>query len=123
MTTIEKPQTMSCLNTFSRWSSGEFATTRAPEVENGDESTTEDEMARAMIIPTSPTLPVRRNGTAKGMSAPRMPVVDTNADTTAPMKQMMSAAKRGAAIAATGSHDQSIVHSRSIDSTQVTRPQ
>jgi hypothetical protein len=35
MTTIEKPHTMSCLKTLSRCSSGEFATTRAPEVENG----------------------------------------------------------------------------------------
>lgn len=65
-------------------------------MENGEESTTEDEIARAMISPISPTLPVSRNGTAKGMSAPRMPVVDANAETTAPMKQMISAAKSGA---------------------------
>src|SRR5699024_12275954 len=80
MTTIEKPQTMSCLNTLSRWSSGEFATTRAPEVENGEESTTEDEMDRAMIIPIYTTLPVSRSGTATGLSAPRKPVVEVSAE-------------------------------------------
>lgn len=65
-------------------------------MENGEESTTEDEIASAMIRPISLTLPVSRNGTARGMRAPRMPVVDANAATTAPMKQMMSAAKSGA---------------------------
>ena len=61
-----------------------FATVSAPRVENGLESTTEDEIDSAMIMPTAPTAPVSRNGTASGISAPRMPVVEANADTTPP---------------------------------------
>ncbi|WSB38175.1 hypothetical protein OIE62_01630 [Streptomyces scopuliridis] len=41
--------------TVSRRSSGELATTRAPLVENGEESTTDAEIASATISPTVPT--------------------------------------------------------------------
>ena len=92
-------------------------------MENGLESTTEEEIARAMMSPTSLTEPVSRNGTASGMSAPRMPVVEANADTTAPMKQMMSAASRGAPMPATWPPSQSIVPRRSMRLTYVTMPQ
>ena len=83
--TIEPPQIISWRKTLSRCSSGVLATTSAPEVENGLESTTELEMHSAMIMPTVPTSPASRNGTASGISVPRMPVVDANADTTPPM--------------------------------------
>ena len=53
-------------------------------VENGLESTTEEAIDSAMIIPTAPTAPVSMNGTASGISAPRMPVVEANAETIPP---------------------------------------
>ena len=62
-----------------------LATVSAPLVENGLESTTEEEIDSAMMRPTAPTAPVSRNGTASGISAPRMPVVDAKAETAAPM--------------------------------------
>ncbi|MEU4427793.1 hypothetical protein AB0F81_44825 [Actinoplanes sp. NPDC024001] len=51
----------------------------APLVENGLEWTIDDDSARAVIRPTAPTesVPVR-NGTANGISAPRMPVVEAD---------------------------------------------
>ena len=78
------PHCISRLKTNSRCSSGVLATVSAPLVENGLESTTEDEIDSAMISPTAPTAPVSRNGTASGISAPRMPVVEANAETTPP---------------------------------------
>ena len=60
----------------------------APLVENGLQSTTDDEIASATTSPTAPTWPVSRNGTASGISAPRMPVVDAKAETTAPIRQI-----------------------------------
>jgi hypothetical protein len=84
MATMLIPHCISRLNTKSRFSAGEFATTSAPLVENGLESTTDEAIDSAMIMPTAPTAPVSRNGTASGISAPRMPVVDANADTAPP---------------------------------------
>ena len=72
-------------------------------VENGLMSTTDDEIASAMISPTAPTWPVSRNGTASGMSAPRMPVVEAKAETTAPIRQISRAAISGAPTPATWS--------------------
>ncbi len=86
MATIEKPHWISRRKTNSRSSSRAFATTSDPLVENGLESTTDDEMASAVMSPIAPTPESScRNGTASGISAPRMPVVDANADTTPPM--------------------------------------
>ena len=82
--TMLMPHRIRRLNTRSRCSSGVLATVSAPLVENGLESTTDEEIDSAMIRPTAPTAPVSRNGTASGISAPRMPVVEANADTTAP---------------------------------------
>ncbi len=78
------PHCMSRLNTKSRCDSSVLATVSAPLVENGLESTTEEEIDRAMMRPTASTAPVSRNGTASGISAPRTPVVDANAETTPP---------------------------------------
>jgi hypothetical protein len=65
-----------------------LATASAPLVENGLASTTDEEIARAVMRPTAPTafVPVRK-GTASGISAPRMPVVEAKAETAPPMKQ------------------------------------
>ena len=78
------PHCSSRLNTYSRCSSGVLATVNAPLVENGLESTTDEEIESAMISPTAPIAPVSRNGTASGISAPRMPVVEANAETMPP---------------------------------------
>ncbi len=82
---MEKPQIISWRKTWSRPSSGALATTSAPDVENGLESTTELEMHSAMIMPVVPTSPASRNGPANGINVPRMPVVEANADTMPPM--------------------------------------
>ena len=52
---IDMPHCMSRLKTISRSFSSELATTSAPLVENGLQSTTELEMARAVISPMAPT--------------------------------------------------------------------
>ncbi|MFF2445429.1 hypothetical protein [Priestia megaterium] len=44
-----------------------------------------DEMESAVTIPTAPTSPASGNATASGMSAPRMPAMEANAETTAPI--------------------------------------
>ena len=53
-------------------------------VADASERFSPEEIDSAMINPTAPTAPVSRNGTASGISAPRMPVVDANAETTPP---------------------------------------
>jgi hypothetical protein len=45
----------------------------APLVEDGLQSTTEEESARAAISPTALAWSVSRNGAARGISAPMMP--------------------------------------------------
>ncbi len=92
-------------------------------MENGEESTTEDEMQSAMITPTAPISPWDRNGTASGINAPRMPVVEANADTAAPMKQISSAASSGVPTSATFSPSQSIVPISWSSATYMTMPQ
>ena len=52
------PHCISRLNTPSRCASGVLATVSAPLVENGLESTTDDEIESAMISLTAPTAPV-----------------------------------------------------------------
>src|SRR6476469_1029344 len=106
---IDRPQTLRPRNTRSRTSGPLLATTSAPLVENGEESTTDDEIASAMIRPTAPTAPPSRNGTASGIRAPRMPVVDANADTAAPIRQITNAASSGTPILATLSPSMSMV--------------
>ncbi len=73
------------------------------------ESTDDDDSARAMMRLIAPISPPSRNGTASGISAARMSVVDANADTAAPMKQMTRAANSGAPMSATRSPSQSMV--------------
>jgi len=78
MTTSAIPQAIRPRRTRSRLSSGELATTSAQLVENGLESTTDAEIDSAAMRPTAPTEPEARKGTASGISAPRMPVVEAN---------------------------------------------
>ena len=46
----------------------------------------DDDRASAMMTPIAPISPASRNGTASGMSAARMPVVEANAETAAPVR-------------------------------------
>ena len=100
------PHCISRLKTISRWSTSELATTSAPLVEKGLQSTTELEIASAAIRPTALTWSVSRKGTASGISAPMMPVVEAKAETTEPMKQISRAATSGAPTEATPSPSQ-----------------
>src|SRR5882757_1138661 len=94
-TIIDTPQRNNWLKTRSRSSSAVLATMSAPLVENGDASTIEDARHNAMIMATALTSPASRKGTASGTNAPRMPVVDANADTAAPMTQINRAISSG----------------------------
>jgi hypothetical protein len=92
------------LKTYSRCSSGVFATASAPLVENGLESTTDDAIDSAMMRPTAPIAPVSRNviredpgaaGSPEGMSR-------RSSDTARRAGLLAVAVALGAAIAAAG---------------------
>ena len=77
-----------------------LATASAPFVEKGETSTADDATASApinIVALSAAGLPsdMTRNGTERGISAPRMPVVEAKAETNAPTKRMMMAAILG----------------------------
>ena len=104
-----------------------MAIARAPFVENGETSTAEDETERAAMSIVALTragspVVVTRNGTESGMSAPRMPVVEANAETTAPTNKMMTTAIFGVPRPAAIPPTHSMIPWRSSIETYVTMP-
>src|SRR5262245_22528229 len=99
-----------------------LATTSAPAVENGDESTTVAEIASALTRPVTLTVPCARNGAASTIIAPRMPALDANAEVTAPTTQISNALSSGASSATRPKPIASTVPARCNADTYVTMP-
>src|SRR5699024_9958733 len=95
MTTSDMPQRINRDWTRGRASSSTVATTVAARVEKGDKSTTEAQMPRDAIT-AHPARSTRvTKGIARGINAAIIPVVDANAATKEPIKQITKAASHG----------------------------
>src|SRR5699024_11665669 len=95
MTTSDMPQRINRDWTRGRSSSSTVATTVAPTVEKGDKSTTEAQMPRDAITAHPARSPRVTKGIARGINAAIIPVVDANAATKEPIKQITKAASHG----------------------------
>src|SRR6185436_11243285 len=100
-----------------------FATTNAPTVENGVESTIVAESARATMRPVAPRCPWMITGVASGTIAPRMPALDANADVTAATTQISKPTRSGLPKPAIEAPTASMVPYRCSAATYVTMPQ
>ena len=94
---------------MSRRSSGELATTSAPEVENGLESTTEDAIAERDDHADGADLALGEERDRERDQGAEDAGGGGEADTAPPMKQITSAASSGVPMPATSLPSQSIV--------------